>query len=166
MNNTSYQLSMARNTSINMIENVAISSNTTFEGTLILDTNPNITNAVMYIIDSSNSDIQNVTDGITFSNIRSGSESYQLSVNTSYSISGSTTLTHSLASYNDTTVLNWVSLDSVNKILTLNTTDKIGTYALYLKTETDSYQDQNLITIQVVNCTVQNCKDCQSDIDT
>ena len=101
-----------------------------------------------------------------FSNIQTDVEDIQLNISTTYSASGDTSLEHSLASYNDTTVLNWVSLDSENKILTLNTTDKIDTYALYLKTETDSYQDQNLITIQVVNCTVQNCRDCQSDIDT
>ena len=164
MNNTSYQYYMVRNNTLNMYFNIPIIASSTFEGILYEDTDPIVSIASIYDIDIINTDVQNVTDGVTFSNINTDQENFQLNVSTSYSTSG-TTLAHILTSYNDTTVLNWVSLDPVNKFLTLNTTNVTGTYALYLETEGFSYHDQNLITIQVVNCTVQNCRDCQSGID-
>ena len=94
-----------------------------------------------------------------------------------YSATGNANLVHTLVHDNGTTVLSWVSLDSTNNILTLNTTNvDISTYSLFIETNASRclyanryinnscYYDRNQIIIQVDNCTVEKCINCQSHI--
>ena len=82
------------------------------------------------------------------------------------SISGSTSISYSLASYNGASIPSWISIDSISGILTISapdvTTDSSNYFYVNTLVSSGSSTLTKLIKLTVLNCVAQNWEKCSS----